>query len=243
MALLPEPRLVSPWGSCYLTTLFDGSSMDWLIEQLLVLPPVLVLLSLGLILLSCGLGLPVPEDITLITAGYLAYRGVIDIHVAFAVCFLAVLGGDAVAFSLGRCYGSLLLKTRLSRWVLTPRRERRIRAYFRKYGDRVIFIGRFLPGLRFSIFFSAGMLRLRSAVFLTYNGLAALLSVPALVYSAWYFGDRIDQVLTWVRRSEHGVVFLVVVALAIVAFKTARAKREQPRSARRPHSRPPATVE
>ena len=94
-----------------------------------------------------------------------------------------------------------------------------MRAYFRKYGSKVIFIGRFLPGLRFSIFFSAGTLHVRPAVFLLYDTLAALLSVPFLVYLAWAFGEHIDHVIAWARRSEYGILVLAIVAAAFVLFK------------------------
>jgi membrane protein DedA with SNARE-associated domain len=103
-----------------------------------------------------------------------------------------------------------------------------VRAYFRTYGSKVIFIARFLPGLRFSIFLSAGMLHVRPYVFIVYDSLAALVSVPFLVYSAFYFGDRIDQVIKWAKRSEYGILVLVGVAALIVAIKVLRKRRARP---------------
>jgi membrane protein DedA with SNARE-associated domain len=92
----------------------------------------------------------------------------------------------------------------------------------------VVFVARFLPGLRFSIFLSAGMLRVRAYVFIVYDSLAALLSVPLLVYSAWYFGDRIDQVIKWAKRSEYGIVALVGVVALYVVIKLLRKRRARP---------------
>ena len=143
----------------------------------------------------CGLGLPIPEDISLISAGYMAHLGVVNVHTAFVVCLAAVLGGDALAFFLGRLFGRRVLGWGPAQRLFTARKQLRVRAYFRKYGSKVIFIGRFLPGLRFSIFFSAGTLHVRPAVFLIYDTLAALLSVPFLVYLAWGFGEHIDHVI------------------------------------------------
>jgi membrane protein DedA with SNARE-associated domain len=198
--------------------------MEWLLSQLTSH----VYAKLAGLLLLCGLGLPVPEDISLISAGYLAHLGTVEIHSVFLVCFVAVLGGDTLAFTIGRSFGTKLLASRFGHRYFTPKRQRRVRAYFRTYGSKVVFIARFLPGLRFSIFLSAGMLHVRPYVFIVFDSMAALVSVPFLVYSAFYFGDRIDQVLKWAKRSEYGILLLVAVAALIVAIKILRKRRTGP---------------
>jgi membrane protein DedA with SNARE-associated domain len=201
--------------------------MDWLLAQLTSLPPSAVYDTLAGILLLCGLGLPIPEDVSLISAGYLAHRGVVNLHTVFLVCFASVLGGDCIAFTLGRLFGSRLLDSRLARRFFRPRKQIRVRAYFRKYGSKVIFIARFLPGLRFSIYLSAGTLRVRPSVFITYDSLAALVSVPALVYLAWAFGEHIDHVVSWARRSEYGILIAVLLVAAWFAVKMLRKRRRE----------------
>ena len=198
--------------------------MEWLLSQLTSH----VYAKLAGLLLLCGLGLPVPEDISLISAGYLAHLGTVEIHAVFLVCFVAVLGGDTLAFTVGRQFGTRLLASGFGHRYFTPKRQRRVRAYFRTYGSKVVFIARFLPGLRFSIFLSAGMLHVRPYVFIVYDSLAALVSVPFLVYSAFYFGDRIDQVIKWAKRSEYGILVLVGVAALVVAIKVLRKRRARP---------------
>ena len=198
--------------------------MEWLLSQLTSH----VYAKLAGLLLLCGLGLPVPEDISLISAGYLAHLGTVEIHSVFLVCFAAVLGGDTLAFTLGRQFGTKLLASRFGHRYFTPKRQRRVRAYFRTYGSKVIFIARFLPGLRFSIFLSAGMLHVRPYVFIVYDSLAALVSVPFLVYSAYYFGDKIDHVIKWAKRSEYGILVLVGVAALVIAIKILRKRRARP---------------
>lgn len=193
--------------------------MQWLIDHLSHMSPMEAYLWLSGILLLCGLGLPIPEDISLIAAGYFAWKGLLNVHNAFIVCFAAVLGGDTLAFFLGRWFGQRVLASSWARRYFTPRRQRRVRAYFRKFGSKVIVLGRFTPGLRFSIFFSAGMLHLRPSVFFVYDSLAALLSVPVLVYLAWFFGGQIDRVIWFARRTEHGILAIIVVVAAVVIGK------------------------
>lgn len=199
--------------------------MESLLAHLTQLSPSSVYLTLVGVLLLCGLGIPIPEDISLISAGYLAHLGVVNVHKIFAACFAAVLLGDLAAFALGYYGGRRILAWRVFQRFFTPRKQRRARAYFRKFGNRVIFVGRFLPGLRFSIFFSAGMLHVRPSAFLIYDSLAAVLSVPALVYMAYFFGDKIDHVVAWSRRSEYGLLVVVAAVVAFFLIKTWRVRR------------------
>jgi membrane protein DedA with SNARE-associated domain len=203
--------------------------MEWLLDHLLSLEPASVHLTLAGILLLCGLGLPIPEDISLISGGYMAHLGVVSVHTVFLVCFASVLGGDCAAFFLGRNFGRRILQWAPARRLFSARKQLRVRAYFRKYGSKVIFVGRFLPGLRFSIFFSAGTLHVRPAVFLVYNSLAALLSVPFLVYLAWIFGEHIDRVIRWARRSEYGILVVAILVAVFLLFKINRYRKQRRR--------------
>jgi membrane protein DedA with SNARE-associated domain len=200
-------------------------------------------LLLFTILLLCGFGLPIPEDISLIAAGYISWRGkhglepIINVHTAFAVCFAAVLAGDTIAFFFGRRYGRRVLASNLARKYFTPKRQLRTRAYFRKFGSKVVLVGRFTPGLRFTIFFTAGTLHVRPSVFFFYDFVAAAFSVPVLVYVAYFFGEQIDNVIKYARGAEHGILIVVVLAAAIVAIRLVRRRN---RLARLASAQPPA---
>jgi len=209
-----------------------------LIFYLSTMPPLGAYLVLGGILLLCGFGLPIPEDISLIAAGYLSYPdrqifpGVqLSVHWAFAVCLFAVLAGDTIAFFFGRRYGRRVLASNLARRYFTPRRQLRVRAYFRKFGSKVVLVGRFTPGLRFTIFFTAGTLHVRPSVFFIYDFIAAAFSVPVLVYVAYFFGRQIDNVIKYARRAEHGILVAVVILAAVIAIKLWRRRKRLARIA------------
>ena len=196
--------------------------MKWFIAHLSTMTPLGAYSWLGGVLLLCGLGLPIPEDISLIAAGYFSWRGALDVSKAFLVCFAAVLAGDSLAFFLGRHFGRRVLASRLAQKYFTPRRQLRVRAYFRKFGSKVVLVGRFTPGLRFTIFFTAGTLHLRPPVFLIYDFSAAAFTVPILVYTAWLFGGQIDRVVRYARHTEHGIVAAVIIAAIVIGTKAWR---------------------
>lgn len=199
--------------------------MKWFIAHLSTLSPLGAYAWLGGILLLCGLGLPIPEDISLIAAGYFSWRGALQVSKAFLVCFAAVLAGDSLAFFMGRYFGRWVLASRLARKYFTHRRQIKVRAYFRKFGSKVVLIGRFTPGLRFTIFFTAGTLHLRPPVFLIYDFSAAAFTVPILVYTAWFFGGEIDRVIRYARHTEHGIVVAVIIGATVISVRAYRRHR------------------
>src|SRR4029079_15353820 len=93
---------------------------------------------------------------------------------------------------------------------------------FRKFGSKVVLVGRFTPGLRFTIFFTGGTLHLRPSVFFVYDFIAAAFSVPVLVYSAWFFRGQIDRVVSYARRTEHGILVGFIVAGGIIRIRRLR---------------------
>jgi membrane protein DedA with SNARE-associated domain len=214
--------------------------VKWFIAHLSTMTPLGAYAWLAGILLLCGLGLPIPEDISLIAAGYFSWKGVLNVHTAFAVCFAAVVAGDTTAFFMGHLFGRRVLASQLARRYFTPRRQRRVRAYFRKFGSKVVLVGRFTPGLRFTIFFTAGTLHLRPSVFFIYDFVAAAFSVPVLVYSAWFFGGQIDRVVSYARRTEHGILVAFVIGGTILGVKAW--KRHKKKVAARQSQPSPSTA-
>lgn len=171
------------------------------------------------LLLLCGFGMPMPEDIILFAAGLMSYYGASDVYLMIAVCFAGVMIGDSSVFTIGNFYGRRLRKTAFVKRFLPPQRMRMVRRKLHEQGNKVIFAARFMPGLRTPIFFTAGTLHLPFRVFLFYDGLAALISVPTIVYAVYHFGDHVDRVIRVVKRIQFGVIGTIILIVAIVALK------------------------
>ena len=173
--------------------------------------------SVFFILLICGFGVPIPEDITLVAGGIIAGLGFADVHTMVVVSLFGVLIGDGTMFTLGRIFGERILKFRPIRRILPPRRFGQVQEKFAKYGSWVLFVARFLPGLRSPIFVTAGMSRQISYCrFLVMDGFAALISVPVWVYLGYLGAYNRDWLMKWVERGQVGIfVFAGLLLLAI----------------------------
>ncbi len=185
------------------------------------------------VLLLCGLGLPIPEDIPILTSGYLAHLGAINIWAALAVNLTGVLIGDIFIYSLGYYWGPRAAEHRLFRSLMTPKRMEKVERFFGRHGKKAIFFGRFLAGLRAPLFLMAGVMRVPVRTFLGMDILAAALSVPVLLFTAYYFGDEIDILRRMVGKTQNFVFLIISAAALIIAlrFVIQRRKSQKPRVA------------
>ncbi|HKR76635.1 MAG TPA: DedA family protein [Rhodanobacter sp.] len=179
-------------------------------------------------LMICGLGLPLPEDVTLVAGGVIAGLGYANVHVMFAMCMVGVLLGDATVFMLGRHYGARMLKWRWVARVLTPERYEVVQHKFARYGNRVLFVARFLPGMRTTIYATAGTTRQVSLLrFLLIDTAAALISVPVWVYLGYFGADNHVWLMKWMHRGQNSMWVLVSLVLLCLVWLWWRYRRQR----------------
>ena len=172
-------------------------------------------LGLFVVLLMCGLGMPIPEDVALLAGGYMVHRGVTRYPITLAVSLLGVVAGDNSLFFLGRRFGT--------GWVRyfgigRPGRQvqiERIQSFMQRHGHRAIFYARFLAGLRALIYLSAGSFGVRPAVFLIYDLLGAIISVPIVVTLGYLFGKQLEMIVKYLGGFERLIVIVAVLSALV----------------------------
>ncbi len=170
-----------------------------------------------LVLIACGFGVPIPEDITLVAGGVICgLAATMDVHLMVTIALLGVIIGDGTMFMLGKLLGPRVKKVPLLKNVFTEKRYKQMQEKVHKYGNRILFVARFLPGLRAPIFMTAGISRRVSYwKFLVMDGGAALISVPLWVYAGYYFAHDLDDLLHWVRQSETFIISILALIFLI----------------------------
>lgn len=180
-------------------------------------------------LMICGAGLPLPEDLTLVAGGVIAGLGYVNVHGMFALAMFGVLLGDSAIFLLGHHYGSRILKWRFVARILTPKRQAMVQEKFSRYGNRVLFIGRFLPGMRTTLYLTAGISHRVSFIrFVLIDGAAALISVPFWVYLGYFGADNHKWLMKWVGRGQNTLWLLVgIVLVGLLVFWWRQRRRDE----------------
>ncbi|MCX6118045.1 MAG: DedA family protein [Proteobacteria bacterium] len=167
------------------------------------------------VLLACGFGVPIPEDITLVVGGILAARGIIDFNYCIVLCMAGVLVGDGTVFFLGRTMGNKVLSSRLGQYIMPEKRNAAVRRLVDKYGDKIIFMARFMPGLRTPLFFATGTYQVPYWKFLLLDGFAALISVPLWIYVGYLFGANLEELEKVIRKFQFGIYASIVAILIL----------------------------
>ncbi|MFH4354691.1 MAG: DedA family protein [Neisseriaceae bacterium] len=173
-------------------------------------------LAVFAVLILCGVGLPIPEDITLIAGGIISGLGEASLSLMILVGMLGVLLGDLVMFALGKTFGHKLLDARWLRRVITAETYRELQEKFSWYGSWAVFLFRFVPGLRAPMFLTAGLSQKISYVkFIMLDGMAALISVPLWVWAGHYFAKNKAQLLQLASRFKLVTFLLILVIVAV----------------------------
>jgi membrane protein DedA with SNARE-associated domain len=168
-------------------------------------------LSYGaLIFLLSGSGIvsPVPEELTLVTAGYFVAGGFMDPYYVIAIGIFSILLGDSILFFLAKAgsryahnvHAKLIRYGLENTWIFAP-----------NHPLRAVFILRFFTGLRMISPVFAGFNEATWAGFLVTDLAALLIYVPLLVYLGAFFHDSFLKFIATFELLRH-VIFWSMIA-------------------------------
>jgi membrane protein DedA with SNARE-associated domain len=184
-------------------------------------------LGLLVVLVLCGMGLPIPEDAALLAGGFLVHRGIIKYPITLVVALVGVVAGDNSLFFLGRRFGTgLVAYVGIGR----PRSQRQIewlKEFMRRHGHRAIFYARFVAGLRALVYLTAGSLGVSPLRFFLYDLAGALISVPVVVTLGYFFGNELEAALRYIGGVEKAAWLLAALSLGVYAMRMLMFTRER----------------
>ncbi|MDP9173058.1 MAG: DedA family protein [Planctomycetota bacterium] len=164
------------------------------------------------ILLACGLGLPVPEDIPLVAAGFLISQHHMNVFIAAPLAWLGIIGGDSMLYRLGWRYGHNITRVPLVGRHITMERIEHAERLFNKYGVLVVAVGRLFAGIRGGMVVAAGATRFKFPKFILVDSIAAIFSGGLFMFLGYWFGSNLD---TMNRKLHEFKLALTLVGIAI----------------------------
>lgn len=186
-----------------------------------VYEPYMVYFGVSVIMFASSFGFPIPEEVTLISVGFVAFMGSrpdlypppypgaepVNLIVLANVCFFSVIISDFIVYSIGRIYGKRILTNKWVVKLVSSETQERIQSLAHKYSFWISGIFRFTPGLRFPGHLSCGVMGIPVWKFLLVDGMAALLSVPTQVLLVAHFGEVIVEKIKLINRGVAYIVF------------------------------------
>jgi membrane protein DedA with SNARE-associated domain len=156
--------------------------------------------------------LPVPSELVMIPAGYLAKQGQLDPLLAVLAGGSGSVAGASCNYLLGRTLGRAFL-LRYGKWILiTERRYHEAEALFLRNARIATFVGRLLPAVRHFISLPAGVFGMAPLSFALITFLGTSMWCSVLVWVGWFLGESAIAV---VAQYSHELALVVVAAIAL----------------------------
>ena len=172
-------------------------------------------LGLFILLLLGGIGLPFPEDATLILCGFLISTQVVKPIPALLTVYVGLLTADLTLHFIGRKFGRRIVTHRRFRKMISPERLSLLENKFNQRGILFILLGRHLVGLRAQIFLVSGVLRMPTLKFLLADGLSSIFTMAVMVGAGYLGGNSLNALRKDISRVEHLGILILVAALAV----------------------------
>jgi len=187
-----------------------------------------LLLAHGYVVIFIGaaldnFGLPASGDVVLFAGGWFSNLGHAALPLVMLSGFAGALASDNAVYWIGRIGGRPLitrvLKMRFLHFLINEGTLEKVERYFEAHGGKMVFVGRFGPGLRSMTPLFAGVSKMKYYKFFPYNLSAAAVWAVAYTLVGYVFGAYWGHLLAVAKSFGYGIVTLVVVALGALLMR------------------------
>lgn len=173
------------------------------------------------LLVGAGIGLPIPEEVPVISAGIWAannhdlgpFRWLI-----LPTCIVGIVISDLLLYGIGRFGGARLLQNRWVTRLFPPEKREQIEKNFHHYGVKILLLVRWVPGIRSPMFITAGLMRVPLLRFVIADSLAAGLGHSLLFFSAFWFGDQFRDLFLHAEEEVKNKLQPIIILSVLIAI-------------------------
>ncbi|MFH1786312.1 MAG: DedA family protein [archaeon] len=167
---------------------------------------------------------PFPSEVVMIPAGYLAYKGSMNIYLAVLAGILGSYFGAIFNYFLAHRLGRKLLIKYGAYLFIKPETLEKLEKFFETHGHISTFTGRLLPGIRQYISLPAGLAKMPLGIFSVYTIAGAGLWVSILAVLGYVIGGNEALIVKYL----HSITLVMVVLVgALIAAYYVNYKRKQ----------------
>ena len=193
-------------------------------------------LAIFVLMLAESACIPVPSELIMTFGGALAAGAVPGTHLNLIGVILAGTAGNVagsyIAWAVGRYGGQPALRRWGKRLRLREHDVDRAVAWFDRYGNKAVLIGRLLPVVRTFISLPAGIAGMPPLRFGIYTTLGCLPWTTALAVAGYAVGANWESIVTAFHGPSYIIAGIVLVAIVLAAWRYARRRRAEPRPAK-----------
>ncbi len=218
---------------------FEDQIATWFL-QIAYQPYLVYGLVVGLMFAS-SFGLPLPEEVTIISASLTAFMAThphkypppypdavgVNPYTLAVICLISVFASDYFIYWIGSYFGDKLV--RHPRWAkhFEGKSFKRVQRWIHEYGTLAPFIFRFTPGLRFPGHMMCGAIGLPRWKFILVVGTAAAITVPTQVILISIYGEVILSILNKIKIVAIVGAFVACIAFIVIKWRKKKSKRQE----------------
>lgn len=171
-------------------------------------------------------GMPIPDEVIVMTGGLVTALGILNPIPAFILTYLGVISGLSLGYILGHRLGSPVLDRLVQRnkavIYLT-----KAQAMFQQFGHYTLVLSYFLPVVRHLVPYLAGMGKMPFRQYAAYSYTTGFLWTLSYFVVGRIFGNNIDQIAQFVTK--YGWYTLVVIAItSLIVWRVRRSAKPSP---------------
>jgi membrane protein DedA with SNARE-associated domain len=160
---------------------------------------------------------PIPGDTILIFGAYLVGRGNLSFNMALVTTLLGSVMGFMTLYVVGLKYGRGFMYSKQQTWF-SPKSLARVERLFARWGYGVVFINRFLAGLRSVVGLFSGIGKLKAWKVVLLSTASSLLWNGTLIWLGSSIGENWEQIGVYLKRYNTAVSILIVVIIGGFLF-------------------------
>jgi len=168
-------------------------------------------------------GVFLPGDSLLVTAGLLAARGYLNVYTLAPVLTVAAICGNSVGYFIGRTTGPRIFN-RENSLFFNKKHAMRAHEFYEKYGRKTIVLAQFMPIIRTFAPVVAGVGGMKFRTFITFNIIGAVFWIWSMVGIGYFLGSYIPGIDKHIEIVVVVVVFISILPGIISWYRGKRAK-------------------
>ncbi|HCU12060.1 MAG TPA: hypothetical protein DGB72_08040 [Gemmatimonadetes bacterium] len=179
------------------------------------------------------IGVFLPGDSLLVTAGLLAARGYLNVYALAPVLTVAAICGNSVGYFIGRATGPRIFN-RENSLFFNKKHAIRAHEFYEKHGRKTIVLAQFMPIIRTFGPVVAGVGGMEFRTFITFNIMGAVLWIWSMVAIGYFLGSYIPGIDQHIEIVVAIVVFISLLPGLISWYRGKRAKQYDGSSGSKP---------
>ncbi|MES5864292.1 VTT domain-containing protein [Bacillus cereus group sp. RP32] len=167
------------------------------------------------------IGMPIPDEMIVMSGGFVSSLGILNVIPAFVLTYLGVVSGLSLGYIVGKIFGTKvldkLMKKKKAKYLLKSQQM------VEKYGHYALVTSYFIPVVRHIVPYLVGMNNMSFKVYALYSYTTGLVWTLAYFVLGSLFGQHIERIVA--LAIEYGVYFggiVFVVASGAYLYKQRR---------------------